>query len=229
MTLGEFKTIIKVMVPSAAVSRVSDEALLIFFNKAAREVNYRAEILRKTIKFDTADKKEYPLSDIDAGLIKLGESGIWYNTGTEASPYYTQLDSVNRAWLDERYPNWVNDTNGGQTLYAFVENFILTVYPKPSTVLTDGFLIPNGLIHPQNMAQDSHYPFTGSDTERPDLTPLDDAIIDYVRFILKHAVGSDEKGIITRSEFEKTLYRAQKTVRSRPDYINSAAWEVRNV
>lgn len=225
MKLSEFKIIIKVMVPSSTTNRVSDEALLVFLNKAVKEINYRANVLRASVKFNAQVTAEYPMSAIQSGLIKPGESGVWYNSGTEASPYYTQLDSVSRDWLDERYPNWMNDTTGGQPLYAFTENNSIFVYPMPSVALTDGFWIPDGLISPVDMTIDSHYPFTGSGTERVDLVPFDDAIIDYVRFILKHAVGSDEKGIITRSEFEKTLRRAQMTVRERLDYKTSEAWE----
>lgn len=220
MTLSEFKTIIRLMVSSATAKRIPDAQLEILINKGIRNVNNTAKVLIKESFFNAvADDGDYVISDDSniSDFILVGESGLWFNNGSVSSPYYRQLDGVTRAYLDEKHRNWQN-ASSGIPLYALFEPNLITVHPKPSSALTNGFLLPDYVYKPTTLANDAHYPFSGNATEYPALEVLDDAITDYVRWILGFSVGETNEGIITRQIYEKTLKISASLMRRRPDF-----------
>lgn len=219
MKLGDFKTFIRSMVPSANKSAVNDTFLEMLINKGVREVNILTAAFVGDAYFDISeDIKTYNLRDEveDNDFVGIGPSGLWMNKGSASSPNWRQLDGVTRAFIDEKYPNWINASSGNPLMY-FVKSGQLVVYPANDADLTDGFWLPDYVKKAVDMTNDEHYPFTGSDNKLADLEPLDDAIIDYVRWHLKHSVGSDQKGIITRQEFEACVQKRKRVINNRPD------------
>jgi hypothetical protein len=221
MTLGEFKTLIRSMVPSANRGAVDNTLLEVLINKGVKEVNNLAMGYCDEVYFSiVADIEKYNIRDIATDFVIPGKSGMWMNKGTVAAPTWDQLDAVNRAYLDRNHPNWIN-TGSGTPLYYFVEAGKVITYPTPDAALANGFWFPDYIKAPTKMTVDTQYPFTATTSELSDLEPLDDAIIDYVRWHLKHSVGSDQKGLVTRQEFEGVVRRCSRLIGRRPDYISN--------
>ena len=218
MTLAELKQVIRAMVPSANKAKVSDTFLDTLVNKAVTRVNSDGKVLRTEKYFDVNEgQRTYDLATLLTDYVLIGEGGLWLNKGTEASPNYQQLDAVDRNYLNRWFPGWVNLGNGNPNRYI-VETNKIHLDQKASTTLTNGLWLPDYVKKPTPMTDDSHYPFSGSETEYAFLEPLDDVIIAYVRWILKHSVGTDEKGIMTQQEYEIQLRVQMKMVKRRPDY-----------
>jgi len=220
MKLSEFRSLIRLLVPGANINRVPNVTLDIIINKGARDVNSRAKVLIKSGYFNAvADVGAYRIheqSDI-TDFVLVGESGLWYNRGSVASPNYQQLDGVNRTYLNEYHKNW-HVADSSNTLYAIFDPNLITVYPKPTAALDNAFFLPDYVHQTTDMGSGDDYPFTGSTTEYPGLEVLDDSIIDYVRYMLKRAVGKDQSGIITRQEYEQTISVGKLMLNRRPDY-----------
>jgi len=218
MTLGEFRTLIRAMVPSANTGAVKNTILNTLINKGVKEVNAIAKGYCDEVYFNiVASQDSYNIRDIESSYVLIGPSGLWMNKGSVASPDWDQLDACNRMFLDRNYPNWVNSGDGTPLRYI-VEAGKIIVHPSPTSALTNGFWMPDFIKAPTVMSSDTDYPFTGTTDELSDLQPLDDAIVDYVRWHLKHSVGSDQKGLTTRKEFELELRRRIRMVGRRPDY-----------
>jgi len=217
MTLGEFRTIIRVLVPSANKGAVSNTTMDLLINSGVRLVNTMAKAYRGEEYFNVEDEvNSYNLRDINSNFTLIGKGGLWMNKGTAASPQWKKLDAVDRAYLDRKFPNWMNQ-DSSVPLYYIVEAGKIIVHPSPNADLTDGFWMPDFVIKPTKMTANTHYPFTGTTEEISDLEPLDDVIVDYVRWHLKHSVGREQSGLVTRKEFEIELLRKIKTVNRRPD------------
>lgn len=223
MNLGDLKTIIRSMVPSANKNAVGDTVLLMLINKGVREVNIMTSAYVGEKYFNVrSGVKTYNIRDDVDDFVGIGPGGLWMNKGSVASPNWRQLDGVTRDHLNSKFPNWPNASSGTPLKY-FVKSGQLVVYPANSAALTNGFWLPDYVKKPVDMTNDAHYPFSGSAEELSDLEPLDDAIIDYVRWHLKHSVGSDQKGLITRQEFEATVRERKLVINRRPDIPKSNA------
>lgn len=221
MKLSEFESYIRTIVPSANSQKIKQTKLWIIINKGVRKVNTLGKILTKSGYFNAAaDTGEYTISDFPSSIsdfVLVGESGLWYNKGSVASPFYRELEGTDRSHLNVRFPNW-HVIASGNPLYAIFDANLVTIYPKPPTALTNGFFLPDYVYKPTDMSNDDHYPFTGSTTELATLEPLDDAIIDYCRWILGLSVGKDQQGVITRQEYEATVGTSTRLVKRRPDF-----------
>ncbi len=218
MTRAELKQMIRAMVPSATKAKVPDTLLNTLVNKGVREVNSTGKLLRAEKYFDAEEGvRTYDMSAILSDFALIGDGGVWHNKGTVASPYYQQMFSVDRNYLNKWYKGWVNSSNGNPTQY-FIEVNNIVLDQKPSETLTDGLWMPDYVKKPVDMTNDNHYPFSGSTIEYAFFEPLDDAIIAYVRWMLKHSVAADAKGIATQSEYQNLLGTQLKMVKRRPDY-----------
>lgn len=217
MNLNNFKIFIRSMVPSANKGAVNDTLLEMLINKGVREVNILTSAYIDEAYFNIqADVKIYNIRDEAADFVGIGPSGIWMNKGSAASTDWRQLDGVTRDYLDKMYPNWINASSGTPLKYS-VKSGQFIIYPANDEDLTNGFWLPDYVKKSNDMTDDTHFPFTGSEDELTDLEPLDDAIIDYVRWHLKHSVGSDQEGLVTRAEFEKVVKERKRVINQRPD------------
>lgn len=221
MTRSELRDWVRMMVPSAASNRVDDSLMNTMLNKAVRDVNTVGRILISDATFAAVTGQgEYVLPDLIPDFVMIGDSGIYFNNGTDAVINWRELWGVNRQYLNEWYDNWLN-IETGQPLYAVIENEKAIIYAPPSQDLAFGFRCPDYVAKPVDMTDDDHYPFVGDTDEAPLFEPLDDAIIDYCRWALAPAVGKDQQGIITRKEYQETVRKQTRLVKARPDYKNS--------
>lgn len=220
MTRAQFKIFLRASIPSANVARIDNATLELLLDKAVRNVNNMGKVLTKSDYFNAAaDVREYVITSEVPDFVLIGESGIWYNTGTAASPYYKELEGCDKPYLNVKIPNW-HVQAAGNPLYAIVESNRFTIHPKPSATLTDAFFLPDYVYAPTPMTADSHYPWSGSTTEIKQLEVLDDCIIAYCRWILGLSVGEDENkaGLITKKEYEETVTRTTQLLNRRPDF-----------
>lgn len=202
MTLTQFRSLIRAYVPGAKKVVASNTLLDLIINKGAADVNYYAGALKDNKKFAvTAEQQEYVFSDVLPEYVKMEAAGLWWNDGDATTTEWTRLDALTRESLSNDWPNWLDDDSDSPIRYI-TENDILTIHPKPSADLTNGFwafFVKKSV----DMTAGTHYPFTGSTVEIASLTVLDDAIIDYVRWKLADVVGKDQKGILTQQQYEK--------------------------
>ena len=220
MTLSEFESFIRLIVPSANKKRVTQTNLRSLINKGVRNVNSQNKVLTQGKFFDAeANVGEYKISDVSAisDFVLVGTSGIWFNKGTVASPYYVEMWGVDEPYLNARYRRWRTAASGNPQFAIFLPNRII-IYPKPGAALSNGFHLPDYVYKTTDMSSAGHYPFTGSTTEYPGLEVLDDAIIDYVRWILGFSVGETQEGIITRLQYNQTVKDTDSLLRRRPDF-----------
>lgn len=200
MTLTDFRTLIRMYVPLAKITKITNTTLNTLFNKAVDDVNVYAMAYKGNKKFTaTADDGEYDIHTEIDDYMAIDESGLWWNNGTN----WKKLEPMTRRSLDDEYSTWRNDSSGNPLRY-FIEQDKIEIHPKPDTTLVDGFWIFYTKVA-VSMTLDTHYPFTGSTTEITALRILDDAIIDYVRWKLSGPLGNTKKGILTEKEYRTNL------------------------
>lgn len=225
MTLSEFKSFIRLYVPGAKIAVINDSTLEMLINHAVRQVN----LLTMAYQADTyisvvADQAEYDIKTYISNFVLMDRSGIWWNSGTAASPDWQKLDSVSRDYCDSQYPTWRDDVAGDPIRY-FTDGDKITFHPKPDTSLANGFRVYY-IRDTVDMVNSSDYPFSGS-TEVPRLRVLDEAIIDYVRSKLMLPLGKDAQGIVTEEVFLKTLQRQTMLLNRRPDIMSNPEMRMR--
>ncbi len=224
MKLSEFESFIRLIVPSANSQRVSQSRLRLLINKGVRKINVTGKVLTKKGYFNAvADTGEYTITDQSGILdyVLVGESGVWYNNGTEASPNYIEVEGADRTYLNEKIPNW-HSAGSGQPKYAVFDPNLIVIVNKPSASLTNGFMLPDYVYNTVDMTLPDHYPFSGSTVEWPNLEVLDDAIIDYVRWMLRLSIGKKQEGIVTRQEYDATVNLAIRLLNRRPDFRSNS-------
>ncbi len=220
MTLADLTKYIRMIIPVANNARIPPETLNLVINKAVRAVNSEGKVLTKSGYFNAvADTGEYTISLLSSisDFVLVGQSGLWYNKGSVASPYYVQLEGADKPFLNKKNPNW-HTQGSSDPNYAVFESNLITVNPKPSASLTNAFFLPDYVYKPTDMTSNAHYPFSGSTTEYAGLEVLDDAIIAYVRWILGLSIGAKQEGIITLQEYRGTLGEKLRLLRRRPDF-----------
>lgn len=229
MKLSDLESFIRTVIPSANKVRIKPEKLRVFINKGVKNINILGKVLVKSGMFNSLDGvSEYIISDQSeiSDFVLVGDSGIWHNKGSVSSPFYRQLEGTNRAHLDIRFPNWHVQASGNP-LYAIFDPNLITIHAKPSADLDDAFLLPDYVYQTTDMTNGDHYPFSGSTTEFKTLDVLDDAIIDYCRWMLGLSVGEDKQGIITRQEYDITVKKATQLLTRRPDFQSNRDFRLR--
>ena len=220
MTLNEFRTLIRLYVPAAKKTRITNGTLDTLINKAVDDVNVYALAYKGNEKFNVvAEDAEYKWSSEITDFACLDESGIWWNDGTSASPEWKRMSPMTRKVLDAAFPAWKDDDSDDPLRY-FLEEDNVTFHPTPETALTDGFWAFYVKVATA-MTTGTHYPFTGSTVEITALRVLDDAIIDYVRWKLARPLGADQQGVLTERDYRTNLSEKVRLLKRRPDIMAS--------
>jgi len=220
MTLLDFRTLIRLAVPSAKTSVITDATLDVLINKGVDEVNFYVGAYQSNEKFNvTADTDEYSLASLLSSFVRIDSSGLWWNSGTAGTPVWNKLDPITRHALDIHYPTWRQDSSGDPLRYL-IESDTITLHPTPDTTLASG-LWAHFIQEATAMTLSTHYPFTGSTTEYLPFKVLDDAIMDYVRWKLSSPLGNDQKGVLTQQEFKTNLAERAILLKERLDLTAS--------
>lgn len=225
MTLQNFRSLIRLYVPGAKSSVITDPILDTLINQAANDVNSYAEAYIGSKFFNvTAETAEYDIyDDITDDYFLIGKSGIWWNDGVE----WQQLDPVTRKYLDRYFTKWRDDVSGNPQRY-FIEGGKINFHPKPDTTLAIGFRMDDYVKSAVDMSASGDFPFVGVSTkELSHLRPLDDAIIDYVRWKLQRPLGKDEVGVVSRQEYMATRKEKSLEIERRPDMTSHRKHKMR--
>lgn len=225
MILTDFRTLIRALVPGAIKTVISDTVMDLLINKGVDEVNVLADALTNTASFTaTAEKGEYNIfKEVAKDFIAPGKTGLWWDDGTQ----WRQLDSETLKSMNVQYPTWRNDDSGDPRRF-YQDGNRLVIHPKPDTTLVQGFLFDDYIQAATKMTDGTHFPFTGNkDEELVMLRPLDDAIIDYVRYRLQVMVGKDQKGVISEQEFLAGTQRKAALIQRRPDFGTNINFRMR--
>lgn len=204
MTLDNFRTIIRAFVPAAKIAVIPNILLDVLINQAVADVNIRTAAYRGGAKFNVvAEQRNYSLSTVLPEFLAFANGGLWWNAGSASSPAWRKLDPLKRESLNSQFPQWMNEDSNSPLRYVH-EGDNLQVDPMPNTSLDSGFWS----FHVKKavaMTDAAHYPFSGSSVEIAALKVLDDPIVDYVRWKLKHPLGDQQEGIISEKDYDKSV------------------------
>lgn len=203
MTLDNFRTLIRMYVPSAKIRVISNTLLDVLINKGVDDVNMEGACWQGNKKFNVvAEENSYVMSSEIDDFIEFDNAGLWWNDGTASALDWKRLDSMSRRTLDDQYPQWKNE-DSDSPLRVVLEGDNLLINPTPNTTIDEGFWAFY-IKKPVIMSASGHYPFSGSTTEIGSLSKLDDAIIDYVRWKLSTPLGNDQKGVMTEQQYKQS-------------------------
>ena len=216
MTLSEYRTLVRLYVPSAKVTRVNNAQLDNLINRGVNDVNEFSLAYQGNKKINVvADSEEIKISEDIDDYLTIDSSGIWWNSGTAASPNWLKLDPKTMESLSRDYPIWRDDSPDDPRRYV-IEGNKITFNPPPDTALSEGFHVY--YIKTANaMTSGENYPFTGTNVEISAFRVLDDAIIDYVRWKLARPLGQDQLGILSESDYMKSLAEKTRQLKRRLD------------
>ncbi len=216
MTLDQLRALIRTYAPGANINAVPNATLDIIINKGVADLNEFGMLLKSEKTFDVvANQLRYSLSTNIPDFITPDKGGLWWNSGTAASPGWKELYPRTKKWLDTYRKDWRVSSAGDDQYYA-VEPTELIIFPVSDTALTAGFWMMY-IAKSVDMTLGTHYPFSGSTTEITSLAPLDDAIIDYARWKLADPIGKDKKGILTEADYLKSRKEKLRIVKRRVD------------
>jgi len=220
MILSEYRTLIRLYVPSAKVTRVNDNQLDTLINRGVNDVNEFALAYQGNKKIDvTAEEDTIDLTSEIDDYLTIDKPGVWWNSGSASSPNWIKLDPYTRESLDREFPLWRDDASNDPQRYIIESNKLIT-HPKADTTLSEGlwaYFIKTAVA----MTSGEHYPFTGSLVEITAFRVLDDAIIDYVRWKLARPLGQEQLGVITERDYRANLADKTRQLKRRLDLTAS--------
>jgi hypothetical protein len=212
MTLKNLRAITRALCPTAKVNVVPDTTIDLFLNMGVNDIAAITRCLKANKKFNvTADDGEYDLVTELGDFLAPDSPGLWWNNGDK----WVQLKPRTLKWLDENRPNWRDLESGTPQDYS-IDGNILTIVPAPDTSLTDGFWLYYGAKPPQ-MTEEGHYPFSGSNTEYPDLTIFDLAICYFARMMISPIINDKTNENISLQEYNKERNEKNALLGLRPD------------
>ena len=224
MTLTELDNTIRLYVPGAGPSVLTQSMLWSLINKGVQDVNERLKVLRKNVKFNiTSGKTDYKIStDICSDFVCMDESGAYYYDGA----YWQQLFPKTRKWLDDNIMNWRSYAATSKPQYYFIEPDLFVMFASYNADVTNG-----GLLHyigkPVALTSGTQYPWSRTSSPLVGLDCLDDAIIAYTQWKLAQPLGQKANGVIDKATYEDRIQQADTLLRSRIDMSNSRYFRMR--
>lgn len=187
MTLANFRSLARVIVPGAVASKITQTVLDLILNNGVRDIAAYTACLKTNKTFTiTADDDDYDLSTVIGDYLVMDKPGLWWYDGTQ----WKQLYPRTLKWLDEKRPGWRDYDSDDPENYT-IDGDILTLSPPPNTTLANGLKLYYGKA-PTDMTIAGHYPFSGSTTELTHLSVFDDAILEYWRWKARLALNKGE-------------------------------------
>ena len=183
MKLSELRTFSRLSLPGAKKNRITNTQLDTIINVSANDVNIHLGLLPQDSKFNVkADQYKYDLSDSEETVERftaIDNLGLYWNSGTAASPDWSRMETKTLKWLGNNFPQW-RDAGSGDPQYYAKKGRYLYLYPTPDTALTDGFWL-YFIEKAPTMSANGDYPF-GNSVEIPEFSILSDVIIKRVEW-----------------------------------------------
>ena len=176
MTLTQILSLIRVKIPAAPTSVISDANATIILNNGALEIARFTKCLPTYASFDTAaDTIEYNLASLITDYLCPLETDmmhVLYYDGDE----YTDLDIVTLGYMMDNYPDWLTADSGDPERVVIIGDTMFA-HPAPESTITNGFMFFY-VKKPHQMDSTYVYPFGGT-TELSRLSPFHTLLIDY--------------------------------------------------
>jgi len=225
MKLSELIVRVKLDVPSIGVTGMTNVQLTVLLNQGCDEVNLIAKIYKGYTDFDTvANQEEYALSVVAPKYLGISKAGVWVK---DANGNLSEVFPRTEDYMNEFIPNWRSISGASFPEWYWQDVDIVRFYPVINTATTAGVRIYH-LKKSNPMSNDDHYPWSGDTVEIGALRPMDDTLIDFVRWKLSPAKGEGEgKESYTREDFLMTVRRAAQQVKRRPDLTIDHDYRIR--
>ena len=99
MTLSELRSLLRLYVPHALTSVITDIQLNLILNEGVNDIASRTLCLPADTKFNAvADQQDYDLSSVVSRFLVIDKEGLFWTNGTR----YKQLLPKTMKWLDEK-------------------------------------------------------------------------------------------------------------------------------
>jgi len=136
-----------------------------------------------------------------------------------SSTKWTQLDPTTIPYLNQHFPNWLNNDSSLPRRYS-LDGDIITLNPKASsTYAGTNYLKLFYFKRSIDMSDDSHYPFSGSTTQYPHLAAYEETLVDYVRYRVKKILKKDASAEEAKTMFYSKCTDIKTKLKYRPDLI----------
>jgi hypothetical protein len=225
MTLAELIQRVKLQVPNTNEAGITNANITLFLNQAVDQVNLFTQVYKTSSTFDIqAEKDTYEISEVIPTYLGISKEGLFF---LNSDSQWKDIIPKTLPWLSETYPDFLNSSSVPIPQWYYVDGDILGFHPKPSTTQTNGAKLYH-LKKSNPMTADNHYPFTGTETQITAFTPLDDAIIAYVKWKLSPAFGQVTDADLRREEFIDECRRGAKQIKRRKDLMHDSATRMRH-
>lgn len=216
MTLNQLIQRLRIQVPDAKKSVVSDADVTTLLNEACDKVNLIAKIYKGSVLFNmTINVQKYDLSDVASRFVTPDKSPARFLTSDST---YRRMYPKTRAWMDKKVENWL-DASAGDPQYYWFDGDEFWCHPKPSATRTNGFKL-YGLLSAVPMDSGDNYPWTNTTKEIKAFRPMDIALVAYARWQISPALGKDALGKLDYAGFLEEVNRGMRQVKRRPDIMS---------
>ena len=224
MKVSEFIKRIKLEVPNQNQTGIDDSYIITLLNQAVNKVNLVTKVYKTYTDFNIiAEQRLYNLSEVAPTYLGTDKRGFFFKNSDDD---WKDIIPKTEAWLSERYPDYLNAASAAVPSWVWIDGDELGFHPKPSTAKAKGarlYHLKKGV----EMASDDDYPFVGSGSEITAFLPLDDAIVDYVKWKLSPAFGAVTDLDLREKAFNRECRIGAKQVKRRRDLTNDSSYGVR--
>jgi hypothetical protein len=218
MTWTNFLVYLRLKIPEAASTVITDANMLIITNLICTEFADLTECLQTYTQFDTvAEQQIYKISTEIPTFLRIRKEGAyWYDTDNSRWIY---LRSRTFAQLSERERTWIN-RDSGIPLYFWIEGDEMGLHPKPDTTTTgDSGVRVYHFAQSTDMTAGGHYPISGSTTKYPHISQYDEVLVEGVKYRVKDILGKKQEAGQVQQIFYAKCEKIKGELRERPDLI----------
>ena len=207
MNLSEIRNKIRLMVPEANTTVISNSNLDILINDGALDIVKRTDCLQNYDDQDvTADQQEYTLP---TDAIKV--LAVWYG-GSEA---WEKLPCITQDWLaNEIDAEWMNKTTTIYGYYLRADKVGLYQIPTSAEAGTD-YLRIFYTEQPDTLSEDSNIPFN-SQTQ---LYPYHELIMLYGMYKIKQILGKWEQAKVIETDYLMKCAEMRRELQKLDDFL----------
>ncbi len=186
-------------------------------NEGCREFVRITRCLPKDKKFNcTAGISSYAISGNISDFSEMREEGMWHLRSDASTTSWERLKPTTVRDLDQSFSNWRTQSVNDNVNKYWQDGDMLNVFYTPSTTLTNGFWAYYYALS-NDMTATTHYPFTGSTTQDPRLSPYEKYILAYYEHKALGILGYKDDSANKLTEFITMCQKAKMELASRRD------------
>ena len=220
MNLLDLINLARLEIPEISTTDViSDINLKLLINNGAREFINKTDSLPTSKTFNLVlNLLEYSLSTYVSDYGKPRKQGLWfYNV---SSGKWIQLESTTLPYLALNYPSYLNTSSSNPLRYSIDGDIVLVHPPASSIYAGSDYLKLFYYARSVDMATNTNYPFSGSDTVHfTHLADYEPIIIEYVRWRIKRIFKKGNDAEEAKQTFYTMCADVKVKLQDRPDLI----------